>query len=51
MHFLRRIEWILTFWDGELRADILCYTPEEFKEKVNELGIVKKAVEEGIVLE
>lgn len=30
------------FWDGELRADILCYTPEEFKEKINELGMVKK---------
>ena len=32
------------------RADVLCYTPEEFKRKRREWGIVEAAVEEGFEL-
>src|SRR5215470_10100694 len=41
MSFLRRPLAVL---------ELLCYTPEEFEEKRQELGIVRVAHEEGIVL-
>ena len=28
--------------------DIICYTPEEFKKKRNQIGIVKTAIEQGV---
>ena len=31
-------------------ADLLCYTPEEYQRKRHELGIVRIATQEGIVL-
>ena len=31
--------------------DILPYTPEEFEKKKHEIGIVKEALSEGIILE
>lgn len=31
-------------------VDLLCYTPEEYERKREELGIVRRASEEGIVL-
>lgn len=30
--------------------DIICYTPEEFKKKSKEIGIVKEALKTGIIL-
>lgn len=30
--------------------DVLCYTPEEFARKAQEIGIVRTAVETGVVL-
>ena len=50
MSFLRRLEMVYEFWDGERRMDVLCYTPEEFEKKKRQLSIVKKAVEEGKML-
>ncbi len=50
MNFLKRLEMVYELWDGERRVDVLCYTPEEFEKKRKQLGVVKKAVEEGTVL-
>jgi len=45
--FIRRLEAVYEFWDAKQRADVLCYTPEEFEKKKKEISIVKKAVKEG----
>jgi predicted nucleotidyltransferase len=49
--FLERLYMLYELWDLKQRADILAYTPEEFEQKKNEIGVVRKAVEEGIVIE
>jgi hypothetical protein len=41
---------VLTDLDLPFGADILCYTPEEFARKREELGIVSAAIEEGFRL-
>jgi predicted nucleotidyltransferase len=51
VHFLKRIEKLLLFWDLDWDVDILPYTPEEFQKKRNEIGIVNEALKEGIILE
>jgi len=48
--FLDRIVGVLNELDINLRLELLCYTPEEFERKRQELGIVNRAIEEGIVL-
>lgn len=35
-------------WNLDYPVDFLCFTPEEFKEKKKEIGIVAEAVKEGI---
>ena len=35
-------------WELDYPVDFLCYTPEEFKRKKKQIGIVQKAVEEGV---
>ncbi|MGB9937847.1 MAG: nucleotidyltransferase domain-containing protein [Methanobacterium sp.] len=50
VHFLKRIEKILLFWELDNDVDILPYTPEEFEKKKREIGIVNEAVKEGIIL-
>ncbi len=50
MHFLERIRLIYEFWDKKEHLDVFCYTEEEFEKKKNEIGTVKKALEEGIML-
>lgn len=42
---------IYEFWDEPYDIEPLCYTPEEFEEKMSEIGIVSKAVEEGVEIE
>lgn len=51
VHFLKRIEKILLFWNLDNDVDILPYTPAEFEKKKHEIGIVNEAIKEGIVLE
>lgn len=51
IHFLKRIEQILLFWNLDQDVDILPYTPEEFEKKKHEIGIVTEALKEGIKLE
>ncbi len=48
--FLRRLERFFQDVDPAGAMDVLCYTPEEFARKKDELGTVEAAVEEGIVL-
>jgi predicted nucleotidyltransferase len=48
--FLRRAASVLELLGYPGGLELLCYTPEEFEEKRQELGIVRVAVEEGITL-
>jgi len=46
--FTDRIGDIIEFWSSPIDLEVICYTPEEFERKRNQIGIVKTAVEEGI---
>jgi len=46
--FRSRIIMVYELVEKPLNVDVLCYTPEEFEERKNELCIVKKISEEGI---
>lgn len=48
--FLRRPVEVLEMLDYPGGLELLCYTPEEFDKKRQELGIVRVALEEGITL-
>ena len=48
--FLRRAATVLELLDYPGGLELLCYTPEEFEERRQELGIVRVAVEQGITL-
>ncbi len=37
-------------WTMDYPVDFLCYTPEEFEEKRNEISIVRHALNEGIAI-
>jgi predicted nucleotidyltransferase len=46
--FYERMDKLILLWESPLNLDVLCYTPEEFKMKLEDICIVKQAVEEGI---
>lgn len=48
MHFLERMSFVYDYWPSDLALEALCYTPEEFNRKKEQLTIVKVAVDEGI---
>jgi predicted nucleotidyltransferase len=48
--FLDRASRLLAVLDSPFPVDVLCYTPEEFARKRQELGIVSLALEEGLRL-
>jgi len=49
--FTKRIAMLYEFWSHyPLEIEPICYTPEEFEKKKKQIGIVRQAVEEGIVL-
>lgn len=50
MPFLARASTVLADLEPSFAIDLLCYTPEEFRRKREELGIVSLALEEGIPL-
>ena len=50
MPFLRRPVAVVELLDYPGGLELLCYTPEEFEDKRQELGIVRVALEEGITL-
>ena len=45
---LKRSPPLYLKWDLDYPVDFLCYTPEEFESKKKKIGIVRKAVKEGI---
>lgn len=51
MRFIERPVRVLETLDYPGGLELLCYTPEEFERKREELGIVRVAVEEGAVEE
>lgn len=48
--FLRRPVEVVEMLGYPGGLELLCYTPEEFEQKRQELGIVRVALEEGITL-
>jgi predicted nucleotidyltransferase len=48
--FLKRPVAVLEVLDYPAGLEVLCYTPEEFGEKREELGLVRIASEEGMTL-
>jgi len=48
--FLTRLFLMQDLWDGERHLDALCYTPDEYERKKNQIGTVQQASVEGIVL-
>ena len=50
MPFLARASTVLVDLDLPFAVDLLCDTPEEFRRKREELGIVSLALEEGLPL-
>jgi len=49
-NWIQRHEEAYACWDDNARLDLLCYSPEEFERKREQLGIVRQAVEEGTVI-
>lgn len=43
-----RIIEVFGDWDEKQMLEPLCYIPEEFEKKQQQIGIVQQAVEEGI---
>jgi predicted nucleotidyltransferase len=50
VRFLERAPAVLQLLDYPAGLELLCYTPEEFEQKRQELGVVRVAVEEGLTL-
>ena len=50
MPFTDRIREMYEFWNADVPIEPLCYTPEEFKKKKNEISIVREAVKQGIII-
>lgn len=48
--YYERMDKLILLWESPLDLDVLCYTPEEFQMKKEEICIVKQAVEEGVVI-
>jgi len=49
-HFTERASEVLRTLTTHFPLDLLCYTPKEFEEKRRQIGIVRKAVKEGIAV-
>jgi len=48
--FTERMALVYGFWDDPAVLEPLCYTPEEFERKKLQIGIVRQAIREGIVI-
>ncbi|KYC51634.1 MAG: Nucleotidyltransferase domain protein [Candidatus Methanofastidiosum methylothiophilum] len=48
--FLTRLFLMQDLWDGERHLDALCYTPEEYERKKQQMGTVQQASIEGVPL-
>jgi predicted nucleotidyltransferase len=45
-----RLGDVSELWDGYVVLEPLCYTPEEFRKKKSQFGIVQQALKEGVEL-
>lgn len=45
---LRRAPILYLKWDLDYPVDFICLTPEEFRKKKNEIGVVQEAVKYGV---
>mgnify|MGYP001580778369 FL=1 len=50
INFRKRMNEAIEYWNGDVDLEVICYTPEEFEKMRKRIGLVKKAVEEGITL-
>jgi predicted nucleotidyltransferase len=48
---ITEVSQCLDLWQGEYPIEILCYTPSEFERKKNQIGMVRDAVEYGILID
>lgn len=45
--FIKRLAIVYKYWTADVALEALCYTPEEFKKKSQQISIVSQAVKEG----
>lgn len=50
MRWLDRMVRVIEALEIPFGVDLLCYTPEEYRQKREELGIVRSATAQGVVL-
>lgn len=48
VEFRERVIQAYGQWNKKQNLDIICYTPEELKKRMNQMGIVQQAIKEGI---
>lgn len=48
--FMQRCSKVYDYWSENVDIEAICYSPEEFKRKLKEHGIVRQAVKQGIVV-
>jgi predicted nucleotidyltransferase len=48
--FRKRPDYYLDNWKLPLDLEVLCYTPDEFDRKKQEIGLVSQAVKEGSII-
>ncbi|MEA3378878.1 MAG: hypothetical protein U9Q69_04530 [Nanoarchaeota archaeon] len=46
--YFKRSPELYLLWDYNYDVDILCLTPQEFKKKQKEIGIIQEAKKQGI---
>lgn len=46
--FRKRMAEAIEDWDADVDLEVICYTPKEFEKLRKRIGIVKKALEEGV---
>jgi hypothetical protein len=49
--FPKRMAEVYKYWDEDVDLEPLCYTLEEFDTKKAQMGIVRRAIKEGIILD
>ncbi|MFH1256391.1 MAG: nucleotidyltransferase domain-containing protein [Candidatus Diapherotrites archaeon] len=48
MRFYGRTEKMYNYWNEKQSLEAICYTPEEFRQKSKEIGLVQEAGKTGI---
>jgi len=46
--FYKRTEKMYEYWNQKELLEAICYTPKEFMQKKNQIGIVQEAIRTGI---